>query len=323
MCEIADLATKNTLAGIPLSELYKYDWDYKDWENFVLQLVRERHGASNVQRVPDKDRGDLGIEAFTFDGRIYQCYAPEFPIATSERTKKLKAKLGQDVPKMLKYAAQIQKLLGSIAISRWILAVPLLDSKNVLEKCQTETDRVAQANLSFIAHDFRVVVVDQSDFFTEIEQLRRKAAINFPIVTSQTTDVDIQGWHDANLEIAEIILGKLQRGFPNDDNVKNRKRAGDYIRWHIDGAEVLDQLRRDMPDLWDSLRAATTNAERTLVTLGSNGGGAREILIEQIEHLRGEISGYMTGFHTADIDHVAFGTVADWLMRCPLDFPEK
>jgi hypothetical protein len=53
---------------------YQYSWDPKDWENRVLQLIRERHGSDNVVRIPDKDRGDLGLEAYTYDGSVYQCY---------------------------------------------------------------------------------------------------------------------------------------------------------------------------------------------------------------------------------------------------------
>ena len=53
------------------------DWKGDEWQEFALQLVQRRHGAENVQVVPDKVKGDAGLEFFTTCGCLYQCYAPE------------------------------------------------------------------------------------------------------------------------------------------------------------------------------------------------------------------------------------------------------
>jgi hypothetical protein len=52
-------------------------WDPDGWQAFALQLVQLRHYPQNVQIVPDAVRGDAGIEFFSTDGCLYQCYAPE------------------------------------------------------------------------------------------------------------------------------------------------------------------------------------------------------------------------------------------------------
>lgn len=69
-------------------------WDGNEWEEHVLRLLQDRHGAENVQKVPAKHHGDSGLDYFCLDKRIvYQCYAVEEPIDVAERAKKQKSKI--------------------------------------------------------------------------------------------------------------------------------------------------------------------------------------------------------------------------------------
>lgn len=300
-----------------------YDWDPIDWQTFVLQLLRERHGPSNVQRVPDRHRGDLGMEAFTLDGCIYQCYAPEYSINPSALTDKIKAKLHQDIRKMMKNSVPIEELLGAIKINRWILVVPLFDDKEVIRKCQVETEQVLKAGLSFVLSDFRAVVLDQSDFATEREALVQRAAIKARVRGVEAEEEEIDAWRQSNVELAERVEHKLRRGFPESKEEERKIKLGLYVRWNLERDNLLETLRQDTPHLWDSLQGTITSAERRLETLGHDGGDAREILKTHVDGLRTDVAKMLSGFNDLDIERIAFGTIADWLVRCPLDFPSK
>jgi hypothetical protein len=52
---------------------YKRDWNADEWQGFCLQLVQLRHGHENIQGVPDKVKGDAGIEFIFIGGTLYQC----------------------------------------------------------------------------------------------------------------------------------------------------------------------------------------------------------------------------------------------------------
>jgi len=303
-----------------MAESYKYDWDPKEWQNFALQLVRERHGAANVQRVPDEHRGDSGIEAYSFDGCLYQCYAPKFPLPIVERAKKIRAKLNTDVSKLIANAKTIEGWLGAITVSRWILLVPLFDSKEPITTCTDLTETVLCRGLAFIRPDFRVCVSGQSDFSTELEQLRRKAALRTRLSPTVTTTEELQTWQDQHVDHVQTMTEKLERGFPQTPKPKITRIVQQYIEWHLQRDNVLDQLRRDIADVWDQVQATTSNAEKKLETLGSQGGTAKEVISNTIRDLGNEIRECMPGFHRSEVDRIAFGTAADWLMRCPLDF---
>jgi hypothetical protein len=49
----------------------------KEWEAFCEVMLRQHFGAKNFYPVPDQDSGDFGLEFFTVDGTLFQCYYPE------------------------------------------------------------------------------------------------------------------------------------------------------------------------------------------------------------------------------------------------------
>jgi hypothetical protein len=61
------------------------------WQRYCHCLFTARHGE-RYQPVPDRVRGDWGIEGFTASGILYQCFAPEEPITREERHDKIRKK---------------------------------------------------------------------------------------------------------------------------------------------------------------------------------------------------------------------------------------
>lgn len=242
------------------------------------------------------------------------------PLPTAERAKKIRAKLNRDVSKLIANAKTIARWLGTISASRWILLVPLFDSKEPITTCTDLTNKVLSSGLSFIRADFRVSVSDQSDFIAELERLRHKAALRIRLTPTVTTSEALETWRDQHVDHVQTMAEKLERGFPQAAKSQITRMVQQYIGWHLQRDNVLDQLRRDIPDLWDEVQATTSNAEKKLETLGSQGGTAKEVISNTIRDLGNEISECMSGFHRSEIDKIAFGTGADWLMRCPLDF---
>jgi len=72
-----------------ISATEQFDGD--EWQEFIVQLLYLRYGTDLVE-VPDKHKGDRGIEAFTNDGCAFQCYSPESPSIVSEVAAKHKQK---------------------------------------------------------------------------------------------------------------------------------------------------------------------------------------------------------------------------------------
>src|SRR3569832_600204 len=90
---------------------YRRSWDADEWQKFGLQIVQLRHGAENVQCVPDIVKVDAGIEFFSVDGCLYQCYAPGEVADVGKAASAMKAKAARDLQKLIKYKEVISYLL--------------------------------------------------------------------------------------------------------------------------------------------------------------------------------------------------------------------
>src|SRR4051812_17856470 len=108
-------------------------WSPDDWEEYCNGLFRERHGPTGYVRVPDRDRGDLGMEGYSMDGTgvIYQCYATE-ATEVGERYAKQRDKITKDLGKLVAKAERVAALLGDNVMGFWALVVPLYDSKELV-----------------------------------------------------------------------------------------------------------------------------------------------------------------------------------------------
>jgi hypothetical protein len=173
-------------------------WDPDGWQGFAFQLVQLRHKPQNVQIVPDAVRGDAGIEFFTTDGCLYQCYAPEEVTDVRKAASAMKEKGRRDLNKLVKFQAIIQRILQGLITERWILLCPFLDDKEVVAYIRGHGAIIKAHGLSFLADNFEALVQSLDDFITEqgllrnqslgvpirIEPLRTKRSIREPKVKS-------------------------------------------------------------------------------------------------------------------------------------------
>jgi hypothetical protein len=107
-------------------------WDPNEWERHACALLHDRHGGINVMKVPARHKGDFGLDYYCLSHRVtYQCYAVQEPCTVADRASKQISKITTDLKKFTTRQKELKKLFGGVAISRWILAVPLHDSSQV------------------------------------------------------------------------------------------------------------------------------------------------------------------------------------------------
>ena len=76
--------------------MIRESWDGGEWQAYCRTLLAMKYGE-NVQFVPDRDRGDGGLEAYRLDdGVAYQCYAAQnaYDVAALTEAQKRKDSTG-------------------------------------------------------------------------------------------------------------------------------------------------------------------------------------------------------------------------------------
>ncbi|MBQ1497664.1 MAG: hypothetical protein IIZ38_05055 [Sphingomonas sp.] len=298
------------------------EWKGDEWQEFALQLVQRRHGAENVQVVPDKVKGDAGLEFFTTCGCLYQCYAPQEASDVAKAASAMKAKAGRDLPKLKKNQAIIEKLLAGTKGKRWILLCPFLDNKEVVASVRERGVTIRAENLPFLTSEFEALCHSQQDFLAEIEQLKA-LSLGPPLSVAPPTAEQVK---DAagNTEIGVRIDAKLGRAFgPNAPAVQVAARRDQYVKAHLHRENTLEQLRDNHAVLWERAFETIEAEEARLIAVGATSTIPGQQLQESMNRIESSLAEALPTLNPALRTRIALGTISDWLIRCPLDFPES
>jgi hypothetical protein len=297
-------------------------WTGDDFQDYCSLLLRKRNAAADehdLQIVPDNDKGDLGIEAFTTKGAAFQCYAPEEPLTTQARYEKQRDKLTTDLNKLKNRAEKFEELLGTVKINRYVFMVPRHDSKQLIAHAQNKAKEVREWGLSFIASEFFVVIETLDDYAVESEHLH---AVPSQIFAGEPPEpVQRQEWMGGNLSLTSIADAKLKRILPADGEREGALVT--LIDFYLAGENSLEHLRETLPDVYKAVVRVRSQHESLLKLRhpASSNTSLSDMTVVVDELCEAIVAGCGV-VNKDDADQLAWAAIADWLMRCPLDFGE-
>jgi len=299
-------------------------WEGNEWQEHVVLLLRTRYPPGGFQEVPDKHRGDFGIEGYSRrDGCVYQCYAAQEPLSTNDRYEAQRDKITGDLNKFVRNQADLLKIFGTLKISRWILVVPFYDSALLVQHCQTKTAEILAAALPYVSHDF-VVHVDTDDMFAaEKNALKKRNIVAIDVEASALPKPDVDRWALGNTNAVAALarkaklLGTLNTPDRVDAFVKR------MIGHHLNGQEVLRELHDRYAAVYEEVVKSKASREGFLETLAlATADLPPQLLQKTLEQYINDLQNIEVVVSPRTAELLAHEAIADWLMRCPLDFPE-
>lgn len=294
----------------------------EQWQIWANQLLMTHYGPGEYQPVPDKDKGDAGIEGYSLSGHAYQAYGPEDePLSTRERYERQRTKLTNDIKKFIDNKVILGQVLGKTRVSRWILLVPLFDSKDIIQHANKKTQEVIDAKLPYITTDFRILVQDESSFVLERNTLLNGRVSTISIDGEKASESEIAQWVDHHDTFVRVIDDKARRLTTlHDQSARIAFRKG-IIKAYLDGQNVFVELRK-YPTAYEAVRKIKSDKEQYLsLEIASLATANPNILMRSLEDLRLRIKS-VPGINDSLIDVIAWEAISDWVIRCPLDFPE-
>jgi hypothetical protein len=294
-------------------------WDGHEWEEYVMQLLRLHYPPGELVEVPDRDRGDAGLEAFAADGCAYQCYAPEEPLSVDDRYGKQRDKIAADLNKF-KDAGRISPVLGVVEIRRWILITPVLDSRRLVEYCNRKAAEIRDSGLAYVSEDFEVRALTDDAFPLQRSQLIQ-AGLNelalgtsAPSLDTRLRFIDENGPQTANLDrkLAKVpALAEVER---------RETYAREMVDAYLEGSDARQRLRDDYPDLARPVDRVIADFRRSLVLRYSIvSDSADQTLMAVVSELQAQVKSCLPGLRHADNETIAYAAIAEWLMDCHLE----
>lgn len=295
-------------------------WNPDDWELFSLNLLQNRHGALNVHKIPAAHQGDFGIDYYcTKEAVAYQCYAVEEPIDISTRADRQKTKITRDLAKILANESQIRALFNDVKIKHWILLAPLHDSKEVNLHCSKKTKDMRGKKCGVLDETFEVAIHDLTLFPTAVIANGLTSISSVKLSVPEPSVQEVQAWTAGSSNLLANAHHKLSKRSSPENVVE---AVSDATSAFLQGNALLDALRNGSPDLHEKVTIAIKSRARRLQFAGPQGGqSANGILHAELDSLIGAVQSAAPNLSTENAEQIAYGAISEWIMRCPLDFP--
>ncbi len=290
----------------------------KEWEAFCAIMLRYHYKAKNFWEVPDEDKGDLGLEFFTVDGTLFQCYYPDLNIDMAGYRTKIQKKIREDLKKLKKNETAIAKLLDDIVVNQWVLIIPELKSKDLIAYCNKKKKEVLKQELPYIDAATFQVKIETPSSFPEGELFAKGVygkAIDIPL--AEVTEKDKIAWQEGHSEFASNITRKSNSLIGQKSNEFQDRVVTKYIQIE----KFLDQLREDHPDLHelveDSARAQLEKMKDDSLFQEDLDKQFVQGVIQSNSAAFAKHSKYMSD---SNMQSLSFGYISKWLAECYMDF---
>jgi len=294
----------------------------EEWQNLVTKLLSLKFGVGELVPIPDKVHGDCGLEGFTRSGKGFQCYAAEEPLTTGQLTKKQKAKVTRDLDKLVEYKTKLAELLGTTVLHEWILVVPHWEDKALLAHAEEKMKAIRTLGLSFISPTIVPCICTGENFTLERQQLVQAGKESLRIAVALVDHAQITDWVAAN----DVLVERLDRkamAIRHQDADTARQLRNESVRHYLDGQNALAKLQADYPDIFEAVDRTKKDKEHFLVTESlTTSALPPDHWRETRDSLEEELAGALSGLDRFTVRQFVHEAVADWLLRCPLDFPQ-
>jgi len=296
-------------------------WGTTEWEDHIQKVLKLRYKQGGYQEIADETHGDCGLEGVASDGNAYQCYSAQDYVTPAELLKKQKGKITSDIGKLLNNEQELLEILGAVKIRRWHLVVPHWKNKDLIKHAKEKEAFVRKSGAKHIHPEFEVFIITGDDFLMEKQELATANSYGFDTLPPVVDDSSLNAWLDsasnltliANLDQkAPLIVGDRQAQLP-----KFRSRI---VKNFIHGKGVLNRLQKELPETFKRVTDLKQQKEDDLETETVLAQTVpAQIFKDTLKSFKVQLS-KTPGLSERATTAIANEAVADWVMRCPLEF---
>lgn len=292
-----------------------------EWQNWANQLLTMHYGPTNYVKIPDTE-GDGGLEGFTRkEGHAYQAYGAEAGKTAKQLYEAQRNKMTRDIGTFISNQKVLSRLLGETKVSCWILFVPKIGLKDIIAHANSKTEEVKQAQLPYVTDEFLVSVCDEDSFAAERDRLMSYNSAPIFIDSETPNSTMIDDWASKNPDLIQTLYGKLSKLGTLSTEEKRQKFSRKVLIWHLEGQNLLSTLKELSPTVHENVWRAKNHYEKTLDSLQMGAPNSCQIFQTTLDEFQETLREVVKTLSILNSRSLAHEAVADWLLRCPLDFP--
>lgn len=284
------------------------------WEKFCVEALEYRHRATNAfQKVPARHRGDYGLDGYLRGSTLFQCFGDQAGTSSTARADAQKRKLDTDLPKLKKNRSPISALVGT-GVGHYVFLVSQLNDKSVVEHAVDWRDKVCGWQLEYLTESFEVHVKDIDYLKAEWDVLYGAVKQKLSLYIKEIEEEQLRTWRETENELVVTMRRKLPRiAGERIDEWDDR-----LVRWRLGELDRMAAMR-PYGQIWQRVRQIRAAREGQLSVRSLAQDPGADVLALADGYARDLLADIASLQHD-DAGVLAWGAIADWLMRCPLDY---
>lgn len=295
-------------------------YDGNTWEDLCQLCLKIKFENEGYQELPAW-QGDMGIEGFTRTGKVFQCYCPDEDYAPNTLYEKQRDKITKDLNKLEKNLTELKDYLKGIRITQWIFLTPMYKNKELVKHCQNKAIEYKTKNLEILSDNFDILIYDEDYLAVQIPIVKNANGQKVEINVEHSTDID---WKNSNITLVDNAITKhLKRLQPNvrDRETKANKLTEHTIEDFLTEQQIINYWKGLNPCDYEKFLRIVSDYERTVEDMCIIHTDNNNQLYDRIKgELKNKLKEAFTYYEDLTLEKLTKGVVADWLLRCPINF---
>ena len=296
-------------------------FDGNSWEEFCQVCLKLKYESEGYQELPAW-QGDLGIEGFTRTGKAFQCYCPDEDYEPQTLYEKQREKITTDLGKLRKNELELKKYMNGISIQQWIFLTPMYKNKELVKHCQTKASDFRNMNLDILSKSFDVLIYDIDFFAAQIQIVKGTTNNKLEILADRDESKDIN-WKGTNIDLVNNAVTKHGKRIPDSPNKEEKiNKLTDFtIGDFLDEQQLVTKWKNLNPNDYEKFLRLISDYEKTVEEMCIINTDDNNHLYERIkQELKERLKQTFPYIEDITLEKLMKGVVADWILRCPINF---
>ena len=215
--------------------------------------------------------------------------------------------------------------LKSVKISKWIFVTPEYKKKDLVKHCHEKALQYRIKNSPLLTDDFDVLVHDIDFFSAQIPIVLNFRNNKIQIDPKEKRSADeITDWKTKEISLVDNAIRKhsqrVDRARLNFDGKVN-KLTETSVSDFLDGDIVIRSWAQKYQDQYEKFQKVIDIFERRVEgKCATSSGGSNELYYEIETELKEKLKSSFDYLDDIMIDRLTARVMADWILRCPIDF---
>ena len=305
-----------------------WDFDWDSWEDLCKKCLKKKYGSTRFQDMPADVSGDLWIEWFIIDEWVvFQCYCPDSNADNKTLYESQLRKITKDIRKLRSNSEELEKFIGNkCPINKWIFLTPEFTDKKLHQHARKKEGEVKKGGHPFIDDSFNIVIWDISDIEEEIKYIRKWLGSK-DIFPNEIDNEKIVNWAKEEIDLIDnanrknsILLNEKNNKTQQNTNSMTHCTVTDFFDYN----GIMQKWSSEYQEEYEKFLLIVKNYEKWLTREALLSGWENNVMYQKIlNDFKAILIKSFPNLWVPTIDTLTRWTIADWILRCPLNFTEN